>query len=77
MFLVAFVVVELRVAHPMFDLSLFKIPTFLGGSIAAFAMNGSLFAMLVYLVLYLQDDLGYSALGRRGRGSPSSARRCS
>ena len=62
-FLVAFVVVELRVKHPMFDLSLFKIPTFLGGSIAAFAMNGSLFAMLVYLVLYLQDDLGYSALG--------------
>lgn len=63
LFLVAFVVVELRVKHPMFDLSLFKIPTFLGGSIAAFAMNGSLFAMLVYLVLYLQDDLGYSALG--------------
>jgi hypothetical protein len=25
-------------------------------------MNGSLYAMLVYLVLYLQDDLGYSAL---------------
>jgi predicted MFS family arabinose efflux permease len=25
-------------------------------------MNGSLFAMLLYLVLYLQDDLGYSAL---------------
>jgi EmrB/QacA subfamily drug resistance transporter len=61
--LVAFVVVELKVAHPMFDLSLFRIPTFVGGSIAAFAMNGSLFAMLVYLVLYLQDDLGYSALG--------------
>jgi EmrB/QacA subfamily drug resistance transporter len=62
-FLVAFVVVELKVQHPMFDLSLFRIPTFLGGSVAAFAMNGSLFAMLVYLVLYLQDDLGYSALG--------------
>jgi hypothetical protein len=30
---------------------------------AAFAMNGSLYAMLLYLVLYLQDDLGYSALG--------------
>jgi predicted MFS family arabinose efflux permease len=35
---------------------------FLGGLIAAFTMNGSLFAMLLYLVLYLQDDLGYSAL---------------
>jgi predicted MFS family arabinose efflux permease len=46
----------------MFDLSLFRIPTFNGGLIAAFAMNGSLFSMLLYLVLYLQDDLGYSAL---------------
>jgi EmrB/QacA subfamily drug resistance transporter len=61
--LVAFFVVELKVSHPMFDLSLFRIPTFTGGLIAAFAMNGSLFAVFVYLVLYLQDSLGYSALG--------------
>jgi EmrB/QacA subfamily drug resistance transporter len=61
-FLVGFVLVERRVAHPMFDLTLFRIPTFSGGLIAAFCMNGSLYAMLVYLVLYLQDDLGYSAL---------------
>ncbi len=47
----------------MLDLSLFRVPTFDGGLIAAFAMNASLFAMLLYLVLYLQDDLGYSALG--------------
>jgi EmrB/QacA subfamily drug resistance transporter len=60
--LAVFVIVERRAAHPMFDLSLFRTPTFGGGLIAAFAMNGSLFAMLVYLVLYLQDDLGYSAL---------------
>jgi EmrB/QacA subfamily drug resistance transporter len=58
----AFAVVESRVAHPMFDLGLFRIPTFLGGSIAAFAMNGSLFAILLYLTLFLQEDLGYSAL---------------
>jgi MFS family permease len=60
--LTAFVVIESRVAHALFDLSLFRTPTFLGGSIAAFAMNGSLFALFVYLVLYLQNDLGYSAL---------------
>jgi predicted MFS family arabinose efflux permease len=47
----------------MFDLSLLRVPTFAGGSIAAFAMNGSLYAMLLYLVIYLQDVLGYSALG--------------
>jgi EmrB/QacA subfamily drug resistance transporter len=61
--LTMFVVVEWRTAHPMFDLSLFKTPTFVGGSIAAITMNGSLFAMLLYLVLYLQDVDGYSALG--------------
>ena len=31
------------------------------GSIAAFAMNGSLYAVLLWLVIYLQDVLGYSA----------------
>jgi EmrB/QacA subfamily drug resistance transporter len=60
--LAAFVVVETKVKHPMFDLGLLRIPTFLGGSVAAFCMNGSLYGMLLYLVLYLQDDLGYSAL---------------
>ncbi|MGC2486012.1 MAG: MFS transporter [Acidimicrobiales bacterium] len=65
--LVAFIVTEGRVAHPMFDLSLFRIPTFSGGLAVAFAMNGSLFAMLVYLVLYLQYALGYSALGTGAR----------
>ena len=61
--LTVFVWVESRAAHPLLDLSLFKVPTFDGGLIAAFTVNGSLFAMFVYLVLYLQDDLGYSPLG--------------
>jgi EmrB/QacA subfamily drug resistance transporter len=61
--LAAFGVIESRVAHPMFDLSLLRVPTFSGGAIAAFAMNGSLYAMLLYFVIYLQDVLGYSALG--------------
>jgi EmrB/QacA subfamily drug resistance transporter len=60
--LAAFVFAETRVAHPMFDIGLFRVPTFAGGSIAAFAMNGSLFAVLLYLVIYLQDILGFSAL---------------
>ena len=61
-FFVAFVAIERRADHPLFDLSLFRIPTFSGGLAAAFAMNGSLYAMFLYLTLYLQDDLGYSAL---------------
>ena len=61
--LVAFVIVESRIAHPMFDLKLFRLPTFSGGSVAAFGLSASIFSMLLYLVLYLQDILGYSALG--------------
>jgi EmrB/QacA subfamily drug resistance transporter len=60
--LVVFVFVERRSAHPMFDMSLFRLPTFSGGSVAAFGLSGSIFAMLLYLVLYLQDILGYSPL---------------
>jgi predicted MFS family arabinose efflux permease len=46
----------------MFDLSLFRLPTFSGGSVAAFGLSASIFSMLLYLVLYIQDILGYSAL---------------
>jgi EmrB/QacA subfamily drug resistance transporter len=60
--LALFVAVERRGRHPMFDLALFRLPTFSGGSVAAFGVSASIFAMLLYLVLYLQDILGYSAL---------------
>lgn len=60
--LVAFGIIEWKIREPMFDLDLFRVPTFLGGSIAAFCMNGSMFAMMLYFVLYLQDQLGFSAL---------------
>ena len=60
--LVAFVIVERRRAHPMFELELFRLPTFSGGSVAAFGLSASIFSMLLYMVLYLQDILGYSAL---------------
>jgi EmrB/QacA subfamily drug resistance transporter len=61
--LAAFVLAETKIAHPMFDIRLFRVPTFAGGSISAFAMNGSLYAVLLYIVVYMQDILGYSALG--------------
>ena len=60
--LVAFVIAEMRMAHPMFDLKLFTLPTFTGGSVAAFGLSASIFSVLLYLVLYLQDVLGFSAL---------------
>lgn len=68
----AFLVVELRTRQPMFDLSLFRKPTFTGGLVAAFALSASILSQLLYLVLYLQDVLGFSALGAGVRLLPIS-----
>ena len=65
--LAVFVFVELRSAQPMFDMKLFKLPAFSGGSVAAFGLSASIFSMLLYLVLYLQDILGYSPLATGAR----------
>lgn len=59
--LLGFVVAEAKVTHPMFDLGLFRLPTFTGGAIAAFGISVSIFSVLLYLTIYLQDVLGYSA----------------
>ena len=61
--LATFPVAEHFISQPMFDLALFKKPTFVGGSIAAFGMNGSLYAMFLYIVLYFQNAQHFSALG--------------
>jgi len=58
----AFVISELRHPRPMFDLSLFSNRAFCGVSFATFAIGVGMFAMYPYLTLYLQNDLGYSAL---------------
>ena len=60
--LVAFVAVERRIAQPMFDLSLFRNPSFCGASITAFVLSAAMFAMFLYLTLYVQNILGYGAL---------------
>ncbi|HVW79374.1 MAG TPA: MFS transporter [Mycobacteriales bacterium] len=60
--IIAFLVAEALVSNPMFELSLFRLPTFSGGAIAAFGISASIFSMLLYLTLYLQDLLRYSAL---------------
>jgi EmrB/QacA subfamily drug resistance transporter len=60
--LALFVVVEMRKEHPMLDLTLFRSPTFAGASIVAFALSASMFAMFLYLTLYIQNILGYTPL---------------
>ncbi len=57
-----FVVFEMYTKTPMLDLTLFRKPTFSGGAIAAFGISSGIFSMLLYLTLYLQNVLQYSAL---------------
>jgi EmrB/QacA subfamily drug resistance transporter len=60
--MVAFVAYERRTKEPMLDLTLFRNPTFAGASIVAFAMSAGMFAMFLYIVLYIQNVLGYTPL---------------
>ena len=61
--LIAFVVVERVQDEPMLDLGLLRVPTFDGGLVAAWAISASVFSLVTYLVIYLQEVLGYSAVG--------------
>jgi EmrB/QacA subfamily drug resistance transporter len=58
--LIAFLIVERVGKHPMFDLGLFKLPTFSGGLIAAFGISASIFSMFLYLTLFIQDVLRFT-----------------
>jgi EmrB/QacA subfamily drug resistance transporter len=60
--LLAFGIVETRVASPMLDLGLFRKPAFLGASVAAVMLSAGVFGLFLYLTLYVQSILGYSAL---------------
>ncbi|MER5797382.1 MFS transporter [Streptomyces sp. S1A1-8] len=58
--LVAFVLVERRVAHPLLDLSLLRKPTFVGVMAGALAFNGVAFGVIPYLSIWMQTVLGMS-----------------
>ena len=60
--LCVFLAVEARVAQPMLPLRLFRNPSFAGAQVAAFGISASLFAMWLYMTLYLQQILGLSAI---------------
>lgn len=58
----SFPLIERRREQPMFNLRLLRKPTFSGGLVAAFGMNGSLYAVMLYVILYFQGPLHLSAL---------------
>jgi EmrB/QacA subfamily drug resistance transporter len=60
--LVAFVISQARGETTMVDLSLFRRPAFVGAQVTAFAISSSIFAVFLFLTLYLQNVLGLSPL---------------
>lgn len=60
--LIAFAVIELKTAHPMVPLAMFRSRVFAGANAATFVIWGALSAVFFVLTLRLQNDLGYSAL---------------
>ncbi|MCW2549476.1 MAG: transporter [Mycobacterium sp.] len=68
--LTIFLVAEWRQTNPMLDLTLFKRPAMVGVSLAALTLSASIFALFLYLTLYIQDDLGFGPLAAGVRFLP-------
>jgi len=60
--LAAFIAIESRSDHPMLDLHLFRKSAFNGVSAVAFGLSAGMFAMFLYLTIYMQGVLDYSPL---------------
>ncbi|MGD9735298.1 MAG: MFS transporter [Solirubrobacterales bacterium] len=67
-----FLAIERRTRHPMLDLTLFRKPAFNGVSAVAFALSAGMFALFLYLTIYLQGVLGYEPLEAGLRFLPST-----
>ncbi len=68
----AFAAIELRRRSPMLDFRLFRVPTFTGAQITAFSISSGMFAQFLFLPLYLENVLGYSAVAAGVRFLPLS-----
>jgi EmrB/QacA subfamily drug resistance transporter len=68
----AFVASQVMQESSMVDLTLFRRPAFVGAQVTAFAISSTLFAMFLYLTLYLQDVLRLSPLQTGVRFLPLS-----
>ncbi|MCP3382056.1 MFS transporter [Bradyrhizobium sp. CCGUVB4N] len=60
--LVAFVLVELHRARPMFDFSVFRIRAFSGALLGSAGMNFSFWSFMIYLPIFFRSALGYDNL---------------
>ncbi len=60
--LALFIAIERRSDHPMLDLTLFRKPAFNGVSAVAFFLSAGMFALFLYLTIYMQGVLDFSPL---------------
>jgi EmrB/QacA subfamily drug resistance transporter len=60
--LALFIAIERGSDHPMLDLKLFRKAAFNGVSAVAFALSAGMFAMFLYLTIYMQGVLDFSPL---------------
>lgn len=64
--LAAFVRVERRHPHPMFEFGVFRIRAFSGAIMGSIGMNFSFWPLMIYLPIYFQSALGYDAVAAGG-----------
>jgi EmrB/QacA subfamily drug resistance transporter len=60
--LIAFIIVEQIVPHPMFDFSVFRIRPFSGALFGSMGMNFSFWPFMIYLPIWFQAGLGLDGL---------------
>ena len=58
----AFVLLELHQRLPLFDMTLFRNPTFAGANTVALLVSLAMFGVFFFISLYMQNVLGYSAV---------------
>jgi EmrB/QacA subfamily drug resistance transporter len=58
---VLFVIVERRQTRPMLDLAYFRLPTYVGATIAQFAFAAGMLTMLTFVPIFLQSGLAQSS----------------
>ena len=68
--LVSFLVYEARASHPMLPLGLFRSHNFSVGNVETLAMYAGLSLLFFFLVLFLQNAAGYSAVAAGTAGLP-------
>jgi Na+/melibiose symporter-like transporter len=71
--LVSFVLLELRLPHPMVPMGVFRSRQFSGANLATLGVYAGLSSTLFLLVVHLQEDLGYSALEAGAAFLPATA----